>query len=138
MFHVACACFVSTCLGPLAPRGAVGARHDGLPHQLVLLLPVVRHSLSLCKGFAGPLPDEEEEERLFAKCWQSTSFSAYPFFACLRLFPEVSLWLGRPILSRAHTISVFAVLQLQGDLRTVLYACDGFPHMLVSVSTTAC
>ena len=41
--------------------------------------------------------------------------------------------LVRPsILSRAHTISIFAALQLPGDLRTVLY--DGFPHMLVSDS----
>ena len=31
------------CLGHLAPRGAVGARHDGLPHQLSPLLPVVCH-----------------------------------------------------------------------------------------------
>ena len=29
------------CLGPLAPRGAVVARHYGLPHQLSPLLPVV-------------------------------------------------------------------------------------------------
>ena len=46
-------------------------------------------------------------------------FGLLPF---LRLFPYiVSLSLGRPILSRAHTISVFAVLQLPGDLRTVVY-----------------
>ena len=42
-------------------------------------------------------------------------------FACLRLFPMVSLWLGHPILAHAHTILVFAALQLQGDLRMVLY-----------------
>ena len=33
------------CLCPLAPRGAVGARHNGLPHQLSPLLPVVCHGL---------------------------------------------------------------------------------------------
>ena len=45
------------CLGPLAPRGAVGARHDGLPRQFTPLLPVVCHGLSLSEGFAGPLCD---------------------------------------------------------------------------------
>ena len=30
-------------IGPLAPRGAVGARHDGLPRQFSPLLPVVCH-----------------------------------------------------------------------------------------------
>ena len=44
-------------LGPLAPRGAVGARHDGLPRQFSPLLPVVCHGLSLSEGFAGPLCD---------------------------------------------------------------------------------
>ena len=38
-------------LGPLAPRGAVGASHDGFPHQLSPLLPVVCHGLSLSEGF---------------------------------------------------------------------------------------
>ena len=46
-----------SCLGPLAPRGAVGAGHDGLPHQLSPLLPVVCHGLSLCEWYAGPLRD---------------------------------------------------------------------------------
>ena len=66
------------------------------------------------------------------RCCQSISFSVCPFFDCLRLFPVVSLWLGRPILSRAHTISILAALQLPGDLIDML--CDGFPHMLVSDS----
>ena len=44
------------------------------------------------------------------RCCQSSSFSF--FFDCLRLYPVVSLWLGSPILSRAHAISVFAALQL--------------------------
>ena len=45
------------CLGRLAPRGAVVARHDGLPHQLSPLLPVVcpdlrtYGSILLCDGF---------------------------------------------------------------------------------------
>ena len=39
-------------LGPLAPRGAVGARHDGLPRQFSPLLPVVCDGLSLSEGFA--------------------------------------------------------------------------------------
>ena len=34
------------CLGPLAPRRALGARHDGLPRQFSPLLPVVCHGLS--------------------------------------------------------------------------------------------
>ena len=38
-------------LGPLAPRRAVGARHDGLIHQVSTLLPVVCHGLCLCEGF---------------------------------------------------------------------------------------
>ena len=45
------------CLGPLAPRGAVGACHDGLPRQFSPLLPIVCHGLSLSEGFAGPLCD---------------------------------------------------------------------------------
>ena len=45
------------CLGPLAPRGAVGARHDGLPRQFSPLLPVVCHGLGLSEGFAGSLCD---------------------------------------------------------------------------------
>ena len=49
--------FAFFCLGPLAPRGAVGARHDGLPRQFSPLLPVVCHGLSLSEGFAGPLCD---------------------------------------------------------------------------------
>ena len=35
------------CLGPLAPRGAVGARHDGLPSSLHSYRLIVCHSLSL-------------------------------------------------------------------------------------------
>ena len=45
------------CLGPLVPRGAAGARHDGRPRQLPTLLPVVCRCLCLCEGFAGPLRD---------------------------------------------------------------------------------
>ena len=110
-------CLALPCLGPLAPRGAVGARHDGLPRQFSPLLPVVCHGLSLSEGFAGPLCD----------VITPASFSACPFFDCLRLFPVVLLWIGRPILSRAHTISVYAALQLPGDLRTVLCALRWFP-----------
>ena len=44
-------------LGPLSPRGAIGARHDGLPRQFSPLLPVVCHGLSLSEGFAGTLCD---------------------------------------------------------------------------------
>ena len=47
----------SPCLGPLAPRGAVGARHDGLPRQFSPLLPVVCHGPGLSEGFAGPICD---------------------------------------------------------------------------------
>ena len=50
-------CLALPCLA-LAPRGAVGARHDGLPRQFSPLLPVVCHGLSLSsEGFAGPLCD---------------------------------------------------------------------------------
>ena len=55
------------CLGPLAPRGAVGARHDGLLHQPSPLLPVVCHGLF---------------RRSNPWCCQPTSSSAYPFSAC--------------------------------------------------------
>ena len=37
------------------PRGAVGARHDGLPRQFSPLLPVECHGLCLCEGFVVPL-----------------------------------------------------------------------------------
>ena len=40
------------CLGPLAPRGAIGARHDGLPRQFSPLLPVVCDGLSLSEGLS--------------------------------------------------------------------------------------
>ena len=53
------------------------------------------------------------------RCCQSSSFSACPFFVCFRLFLEVSLQLGRPILPRAHTTSAFATPQPPGDPRTV-------------------
>ena len=96
------------CLGPLAPRGAVGARHDGLPRQFSPLLPVVCHGLSLSEGFAGPLCDVITPA-LFRPAPSSTAFDC-----------------SRPILSRARTISVFAALQLPGDLRTVLYALRWF------------
>ena len=55
--HDAHTVFALPCLGPLAPRGAVGARHDGLPRQSSPLLPVVCHGLSISEGFAGPLCD---------------------------------------------------------------------------------
>ena len=54
------------------------------------------------------------------RCCRSASFSAYPSFAWLRLFPVVSVWLGRPILSHAHTISAFADLALC-DLNSELF-----------------
>ena len=50
-------CLTLPCRGPLAPRGAVGVRRDGLPHQLSPVLPVVCHGLNLCEGFPGPLRD---------------------------------------------------------------------------------
>ena len=112
MFRI---CLALPCLGPLAPRRAVGARHDGLPRQFSPLLPIVCHGLSLSEGFAGPLRDVVDSA-LFRPASSSTAFD------CLRLFPVISLWLGRPILSRARTISVFAALQLPGDLRMVLFA----------------
>ena len=61
------------CLGPLAPRGAVGARHDGLPRQFSPLLPVVCHGLGLSEGFAGPLCDVTTPA-LFRPAPSSTAF----------------------------------------------------------------
>ena len=54
----------------IAPRGAIGARHDGLPRQFYPLLPVVCHGLSLSEGLAGPLRDVVNPS-LFrpAPCW---------------------------------------------------------------------
>ena len=101
------------CLGPFASRGAVGACHDGLPRQFSPLLPVVCHGLSLSERFAGPLRDVVNPA-LFRPAPSSTAFEC-------SLYIVVSLWLARPILSRAHTISVFAALQLP-DFRTVLFA----------------
>ena len=99
------------CLGPLAPRGAVGARHDGLPRQFSPLLPVVCHGLSLSEGFAAmPVHSAMLSLQIFSAC---------PFFDCLRLFPVVLLWLCRPILSRAHTISVFIYYKY-----TIIDQCD--------------
>ena len=111
------------CLGPLAPRGAVGARHDGLPRQLSPLMPVVCHGLSLCEGFAGPLRD------------------------------VVNQLLSRPTLRLPSTVSCSITLVSPSDLvacpyhfgfhlftvaRRSLYGpilrCDGFRHVLVSVS----
>ena len=70
--------------------------------------------------------------RSTTRCCQSTSFSACPFFAYLRLFPVVSLWLGRPILSRAHTISVSPLYSCQKIIELSYMFCYGFPQMLVS------
>ena len=113
--------FLVLLLGHLAPRGAVGARHDRLPPQLSPLLPVVCHGLCLCGGFAGPLRDVVNL-LLFRPTPSSLSFDC----------SVVLLWLRRPILSRAHTISVFAGLQLPGDLLMGLYALWWFSHMLIS------
>ena len=66
-------CFALPCLGPLAQRGAVGARLDRLPHQFSLLLLVVCHGLSLCEGFASPLRDVVNPD-LFRPAPSSTAF----------------------------------------------------------------
>ena len=85
------------------------------------------HSCRLCAIW----PESQRRIcRSTLRCYHSSSFSACPFFDCLRLFPVVLLWIGRPILSRAHTISVYAALQLPGDLRTVLYALRWFLLLL--------
>ena len=65
--------FALPCLGPLVPRRAVGARHDGLPRQFSPLLPVVCHGLSLSEGFAGPLRDVVDPA-LFRPASSSTAF----------------------------------------------------------------
>ena len=89
--------FTVTCLGPLVLRGTVGARHDGLLHQFSPLLLCLVSLRRMCQSTP--------------RCCQSTSFSACPFFACLRLFPAVSLRLGRLIVSFACIASIFAALQ---------------------------
>ena len=104
------AIYALPCLGYLARRGAIGARHDGLPHQFSPLLPVVCHGWSLCEGFAGPLSD----------VGQSSSFSVCPFLDCFRIFPVVSLLLGRPIMSRAHTITFSPLYSCQIFLRSCM------------------
>ena len=68
-----CFVFALPCLGPLAPRRAVGARHDGLPRQFSPLLPVVCHGLSLSEGFAGPFRDAVDPA-LFRPASSSTAF----------------------------------------------------------------
>ena len=106
-----CLYIALTCIGPFGPRGAIGALW--WTSSSVLSTPV------------GCVPWPESQRRICRsnpQCCQSSYFSARPFFDCLRLFPVVSHLLGRPIVSRAHTISVFSSLQLPGDLRTVLYA----------------
>ena len=64
---------LAPCIGPLASRRAVGARHDGLPHQFSPLLPVVCHGLSLSEGFAGP-PREVVKPALFRPASFSIAF----------------------------------------------------------------
>ena len=109
-------------------RSRIGARHDGLPRQFSQPL----HSCQLCAMAwvsAKDLPVHSAMLLVY------TSSSACHFFDCLRMFPEVSPWLGRLILSRVHTISVFATLQLPGYLRTaIIMLYDGFPRMPVSNS----
>ena len=55
--HGSCSsqCVSVPCLGPLAPRKAVGVRHDGLPRQFSPLMSVVCHGLSLSEGFASAM-----------------------------------------------------------------------------------
>ena len=78
---------IASCLGPLIPRGAVEAHHDGLLHESL-------HSCRLCA----------------TACVSAKDLPIHSNFGCLRLFHEVSLWLGRLILSRALTISGFVAL----------------------------
>ena len=95
------------CLGPLAPRGAVGARHGGLPRQFSSLLSVVCHGLSLCEGRAGQFHDVAIQ-LLFG-------------LPRLRLSSTVpcSITLVRPSdLVRCPYHFVVAALQFPGDLRT--------------------
>ena len=98
------------CLGPLAPRGAVGARHDGLPRQLSPLMPRV---CMVCVS-ANDLPAH------------SANLSIHFFLGLplLRLPSTVpcSITLVRPsdLVTCPYHFS-FAVLQLPGDLRAVLY-----------------
>ena len=44
------------CLGPLAPRGVVGARHDGLPRQLFPLRVVIDGEVSSWKSVLSGVP----------------------------------------------------------------------------------
>ena len=61
-----------------------------------------RRGASVLSTPAGCVPWLESQRRICRstpRCCRSSSFSACPFFDCLRLFPVISLWLGRPILS---------------------------------------
>ena len=66
-------CLTFPCRGPLAPRGAVGVRRDGLPHQLSPFLPVVCHGLNLCEGFPGP-PRDVVNPAIFRTATSSHAF----------------------------------------------------------------
>ena len=56
-------------------------------------------ALSSPAGYVPWLESLRRVSRSTPRCCQSSYFSVCHFFACLRLFPIVSLWLGRPILS---------------------------------------
>ena len=113
------------CIRPLAPRGAVWARHDGLPHELSPLLPVVCHGLCLCEGFAGPLRDVVK----------------LPLFdiPLIRLPSTVpySITLVRPsylVTCPYHFSFPRFTVARRPQYGPIIMLCDGFPHMLVSDS----
>ena len=75
-------CLTLSCIGPLGPRGAVGARHNGFHHQLSPLLLVVCHGLNLCEGFAGSLRDVVSPG-LFRPAPSSLAFDSSPVVSLL-------------------------------------------------------
>ena len=81
-------------------------------------------SLSALSSPAGCVPwlvSWRKMCRSTPRCCQSTPSSTSPFFACLRLFREVSLRLGRMIFSCIPTpFSVFVALHLLGVPRKIL------------------
>ena len=77
--------FALPCLGigPLGPRGAVGARHNGFPHQLSPVQSVVCHGgLNLSEGFAGALRDVVSPG-LFRPTPSSLAFDSSPVVSLL-------------------------------------------------------
>ena len=80
------------------------------------------HGSSLCEGFAGPLGDVVSPALI----------SAWRLFDCLRLFPVISLWLGRPVSYVPIPFQFSPLYSCQDIFTRSCMLDDGFQHMLVS------